>query len=485
MFRDPSFHRALREQVLPLLRTYPFIRIWVAGCSTGEEVVLARDRAARGGPARAHADLRDRHRRRRCSTRARTGVVPAGAACRLHARTTSRAGGTRGVLRATTRRGDAARASTRRCCATSVFAQHNLATDRLVQRVPPDRLPQRADLLRPRAAGPRARAVRRQPRAPRRARRSGRKETLQRHRDRGALRAARRGREDLPAAADDACELVVIGASWGGLQRRGERPARACRPDFPAPCSSSSTAAERRRGAAGASCSAATARCRSARPRTRQPLPPGGVLVAPRRLPRCSSSRGHFALSTEAAVRFSRPSIDVALRDGGRRATAPAWSASCSPAPTTTAPPGLAAIRAPRRHGDRRRTPSTAERREMPGGRAGGRAGRRSSRARRHRRALLARSAPLRHERAMPRARASCSSTTAPRTSSRCEAVLEPLACRLVTATLRRGGAEGAAAATTSRSILLDVQMPGMDGFETAELIKRARAHARRSRSSS
>ncbi len=38
MFRDPTFYRALREQVVPLLRTYPFTRVWVAGCSTGEEV---------------------------------------------------------------------------------------------------------------------------------------------------------------------------------------------------------------------------------------------------------------------------------------------------------------------------------------------------------------------------------------------------------------------------------------------------------------
>lgn len=37
MFRDPSFYKALREQVLPHLGTYPFIRIWLAGCSTGEE----------------------------------------------------------------------------------------------------------------------------------------------------------------------------------------------------------------------------------------------------------------------------------------------------------------------------------------------------------------------------------------------------------------------------------------------------------------
>lgn len=38
MFRDPSFYRALRSEVVPMLRTYPFIRIWHAGCSTGEEV---------------------------------------------------------------------------------------------------------------------------------------------------------------------------------------------------------------------------------------------------------------------------------------------------------------------------------------------------------------------------------------------------------------------------------------------------------------
>lgn len=38
MFRDPAFYRALSGQVFPMLRTKPFIRIWHAGCSTGEEV---------------------------------------------------------------------------------------------------------------------------------------------------------------------------------------------------------------------------------------------------------------------------------------------------------------------------------------------------------------------------------------------------------------------------------------------------------------
>jgi chemotaxis protein methyltransferase CheR len=38
MYRDPGFFRAFRQQVVPVLRTYPLVRIWHAGCSTGEEV---------------------------------------------------------------------------------------------------------------------------------------------------------------------------------------------------------------------------------------------------------------------------------------------------------------------------------------------------------------------------------------------------------------------------------------------------------------
>src|SRR6201989_1516159 len=38
MLRDPLFYKTIREEVLPALATYPFIRIWHAGCSTGEEV---------------------------------------------------------------------------------------------------------------------------------------------------------------------------------------------------------------------------------------------------------------------------------------------------------------------------------------------------------------------------------------------------------------------------------------------------------------
>jgi chemotaxis protein methyltransferase CheR len=38
MFRDPAYFKTLRERVVPLLQTYPSVKIWVAGCSSGEEL---------------------------------------------------------------------------------------------------------------------------------------------------------------------------------------------------------------------------------------------------------------------------------------------------------------------------------------------------------------------------------------------------------------------------------------------------------------
>lgn len=38
MFRDPHFYKVLRTEILPIMATKPFIRLWHAGCSTGEEV---------------------------------------------------------------------------------------------------------------------------------------------------------------------------------------------------------------------------------------------------------------------------------------------------------------------------------------------------------------------------------------------------------------------------------------------------------------
>jgi chemotaxis protein methyltransferase CheR len=38
MFRDPDFYRSVRKEVVPYLQTYPYFKIWVAGCATGEEI---------------------------------------------------------------------------------------------------------------------------------------------------------------------------------------------------------------------------------------------------------------------------------------------------------------------------------------------------------------------------------------------------------------------------------------------------------------
>lgn len=77
MFRDPAFYRAVRKQVVPLLKTYPFVRIWHAGCSTGEEVyslaILLHEEGV-GDRARIYAtDLSDDVLRR-----AKSAVIPLG-----------------------------------------------------------------------------------------------------------------------------------------------------------------------------------------------------------------------------------------------------------------------------------------------------------------------------------------------------------------------------------------------------------------------
>lgn len=52
MFRDPKFFMAVRELVVPFLKTYPFVKIWHAGCSTGEEAysmaILLNEEGLRG-----------------------------------------------------------------------------------------------------------------------------------------------------------------------------------------------------------------------------------------------------------------------------------------------------------------------------------------------------------------------------------------------------------------------------------------------------
>lgn len=126
MFRDPSFHRALREHAVPLLRTYPFVRIWNAGCSTGEEaysLAIALDETGLLDRSRIYAtDMNEA-----ALARARAGAF---ALERMQDYTENyqRAGGTRAfseyyVARGTSAVFDPALAR------NIVFAQHNLATD--------------------------------------------------------------------------------------------------------------------------------------------------------------------------------------------------------------------------------------------------------------------------------------------------------------------------------------------------------------------
>ena len=117
MFRDPAYFRALREQVVPLLRTYPSLKVWVAGCSTGEEVYSLAILLREEGLAGAHADLRHRHqpagaaegRGRRLRRRPHRRLHREPPQVRRHARR----------CRTTTPRPTAAPCSTSRCASTS------------------------------------------------------------------------------------------------------------------------------------------------------------------------------------------------------------------------------------------------------------------------------------------------------------------------------------------------------------------------------
>src|ERR671917_1698993 len=127
MFRDPNFYKAFRRDVIPLLRTYPFIRIWHAGCSTGEEVFSTAILLQEEGlydRARIYAtDINDV-----VLQKARSGIFPLE---RMQEYTENyiRAGGTRSFSEYYTAKYGGALfkpALSRHI----VFSQHNLVTDR-------------------------------------------------------------------------------------------------------------------------------------------------------------------------------------------------------------------------------------------------------------------------------------------------------------------------------------------------------------------
>jgi chemotaxis protein methyltransferase CheR len=127
MFRDPSFYRAFRAQVVPFLHTYPFTRIWCAGCSTGEEVYsLAILLHEEGLYERARIYATDINEY--SLEAARSGVFPL-ARMRDYTENYIRGGGTHDFSAYYVAAYDAARFSPH-LAENVVFAQHNLATDR-------------------------------------------------------------------------------------------------------------------------------------------------------------------------------------------------------------------------------------------------------------------------------------------------------------------------------------------------------------------
>ena len=127
MFRDPTFYREFRERVVPLLRTYPFIRIWHAGCSTGEEVfsmAILLEEEGLYDRARLYAtDINDV-----VLQRAKQGIFPLD---RMQEYTENymKAGGKRSFSEYYTAKYDGALFSPS-LTRNIVFSQHNLVTDR-------------------------------------------------------------------------------------------------------------------------------------------------------------------------------------------------------------------------------------------------------------------------------------------------------------------------------------------------------------------
>jgi chemotaxis protein methyltransferase CheR len=127
MYRDPTFYVAFRQKVVPLLRTYPFIRIWHAGCSTGEEVysmAILLEEEGLYDRARIYAtDINEV-----VVHRARAGIFPLD---RMQEYTENyiRAGGTRSFSEYYVAKYDGALFSPG-LQRNVVFSQHNLVTDR-------------------------------------------------------------------------------------------------------------------------------------------------------------------------------------------------------------------------------------------------------------------------------------------------------------------------------------------------------------------
>jgi chemotaxis protein methyltransferase CheR len=126
MFRDPHFFLAFRRHAVPLLRTYPFIRIWQAGCSLGEEAyslaILLEEEGLYDRALIYATDINENTLRQ-----AREGIYPADL-MQKYTQNYIQAGGTRSFSEYYTARYDFAivRPALQR---NIVFSQHNLVSD--------------------------------------------------------------------------------------------------------------------------------------------------------------------------------------------------------------------------------------------------------------------------------------------------------------------------------------------------------------------
>jgi chemotaxis protein methyltransferase CheR len=127
MYRDPSFYVSFREKVVPLLRTYPFTRLWIAGCSTGEEVyslaILLQEEGLYDRSRIYATDINES-----VLDRARSGVFPLDK-MREYTQNYIRAGGKRAFSEYYLAKYDGAQFQ-RSLIENVVFAQHNLVSDR-------------------------------------------------------------------------------------------------------------------------------------------------------------------------------------------------------------------------------------------------------------------------------------------------------------------------------------------------------------------
>ena len=127
MFRDPSFFLAFREKVVPLLRTYPFIRVWHAGCSSGEEVysmaILLKEEGLYDRSRIYATDINEN-----IVKQAKSGIFPL-ASMQAYTANYLKAGGKRSFSEYYTAKYDAAIFDAS-LSEHVLFAQHDLVTDR-------------------------------------------------------------------------------------------------------------------------------------------------------------------------------------------------------------------------------------------------------------------------------------------------------------------------------------------------------------------